>query len=649
MANELTKIPKFRRCVLQNFPFIEQDFDALTDYQLLCKVVEYLNKVISSQNEVIEITESLTLAFNELQSFVEHYFDNLDVQEEINNKLDQMVEAGTLQEIIGEYLNATTVWGFDTVADMKASTNLIDGSFAKTLGRDTLNDGGGATYKIRNITNEDVVDDTHIISIGSGTLIAELINPFVINPDTFAGDSDTAKLQNAIDYATEKYNDGYPVIITLNRLYDVADSLDIETDVTRGQFTFASDNGGGFILNSNVLLFTTSKSYVSDLTFDKITFKGTEENGSVIMNSPKFINIKFLNCTFKTVDKCVYSDTYLQAYTFDNCLITGGKDHFIEFAGAYYLNVNNCTVEHRKSSYFIKQNHSTTTVYNKMFDVIITNSLVEGFVGTGSGFIYITQYDNVTIENNYFESLINVITHDGKNIAGVLNIKNNRLHQPTSLETRTTSGMLVMKPYTTNVVRMGQINFEGNEINNTYAIYFDDMTQINFVSGQSPYNTLHYRGNYVNSDISSTYYTDGRQTCAPFNLLPIFSNPSTGDSKYYRCFWDIANKITWTENISANDTTYALKYVFQNARLIAYQTISASLTTSPSYTKFYIGFDVYQDDLFVVSSQSAKTSINFFFREGTEHNKYLAVNANAVDDAGTKTLYACIELCGNRG
>lgn len=100
MANELTKIPKFRRCVLQNFPFIEQDFDALTDYQLLCKVVEYLNKVISSQNEVIEVAESLTTAFNELQSFVEHYFDNLDVQDEINNKLDEMVESGELQRIL---------------------------------------------------------------------------------------------------------------------------------------------------------------------------------------------------------------------------------------------------------------------------------------------------------------------------------------------------------------------------------------------------------------------------------------------------------------------------------------------------------------------------------------------------------------------
>lgn len=170
MANPLTKIPKFRRCVLQNFPFIEQDFDALTDYQLLCKVVEYLNKVISSQNAVIEIAESLITAFNELQSFVANYFNNLDVQEEINNKLDQMVEDGTLQEIINAYIQANVAWTFDTVADMKLATNLIDGSYARTLGFYSINDGGGALYKI---TNTGTANEMDVIAIDS--LYANLI------------------------------------------------------------------------------------------------------------------------------------------------------------------------------------------------------------------------------------------------------------------------------------------------------------------------------------------------------------------------------------------------------------------------------------------------------------------------------------------
>ena len=99
------KLPPFKWFVLQNFPFIEADFDAITYYQLLCKIVEYLNKVIDENNAIGEQTENLTNAFNELQSYVEHYFDNLDVQEEINNKLDEMASSGDLERIFSSYLN----------------------------------------------------------------------------------------------------------------------------------------------------------------------------------------------------------------------------------------------------------------------------------------------------------------------------------------------------------------------------------------------------------------------------------------------------------------------------------------------------------------------------------------------------------------
>lgn len=171
MNNKITKIPKFRRFVIQNFPFIEQDFDALTDYGLISKIEEYLNKVIEQTNINSE-------AVQQLQQYVEHYFDNLDVQEEINNKLDDMAESGELADIIAQYLQLAGVLAFNTVADMQAGTNLVNGSTAKTLGQTNYLDGKGRFYKIRNITNDDVVDGVNIISItadSSNTLIAELI------------------------------------------------------------------------------------------------------------------------------------------------------------------------------------------------------------------------------------------------------------------------------------------------------------------------------------------------------------------------------------------------------------------------------------------------------------------------------------------
>ena len=127
------------------------------------------------QNQVIPVVNENAEAVKELQEYVKSYFDNLDVQEEINNKLDEMAESGTLEEIIAEYLQTNAFIGFNTVNDMKEATNLVNGSYTKTLGYYSLNDGGGATYKIRTITNEDVVDEMFIIALDDDTLIAELI------------------------------------------------------------------------------------------------------------------------------------------------------------------------------------------------------------------------------------------------------------------------------------------------------------------------------------------------------------------------------------------------------------------------------------------------------------------------------------------
>lgn len=50
-----------------------------------------------------DTVEEYIKKFNDLHDYVEDYFDNLDVQEEINNKLDAMVEDGTLGEIANKY------------------------------------------------------------------------------------------------------------------------------------------------------------------------------------------------------------------------------------------------------------------------------------------------------------------------------------------------------------------------------------------------------------------------------------------------------------------------------------------------------------------------------------------------------------------
>lgn len=78
--------------------------DSLSYYELLCKVVKYLNDVISNVDGLKVDIDKLLEAYNELQDYVNHYFDNLDIQAEVDKKLDEMAEDGTLSSIINEKL-----------------------------------------------------------------------------------------------------------------------------------------------------------------------------------------------------------------------------------------------------------------------------------------------------------------------------------------------------------------------------------------------------------------------------------------------------------------------------------------------------------------------------------------------------------------
>ena len=170
-------------------------------------LVRMFNKLSKDTKETVD---EYIAKFVELKDFVDTYFENLDVQEEINNKLDDMAEQGQLADIISQYLNSTAVFGYDTVADMKNASNLVNGSYAKTLGYYAKDDGGEAQYKIRTITNDDVVDERTIIAMNDAgnNLVAELIvNNNEINVNQFGayGDGthdDTTAIQASIDYAS---------------------------------------------------------------------------------------------------------------------------------------------------------------------------------------------------------------------------------------------------------------------------------------------------------------------------------------------------------------------------------------------------------------------------------------------------------------
>lgn len=98
----------FRKMVMTIGELPTSFVESMTYYEMLAWLCDYLqNTVIPAVNNNAEVSEELQTkfielkdSFVELKNFVDDYFDNLDVQEEINNKLDEMVENGTLTAII---------------------------------------------------------------------------------------------------------------------------------------------------------------------------------------------------------------------------------------------------------------------------------------------------------------------------------------------------------------------------------------------------------------------------------------------------------------------------------------------------------------------------------------------------------------------
>ena len=163
MSENQTLVQKFRYCILQNFPFIEEDFDSLTTYELICKIVEYLNNTITQTNNNTLQVQELTKKFNDLKEYIDNYFAKLDVQVEIDKKLDEMAESGELQNLLLQFLNSLFI--YNNVSEMLASNNLVNNSIVETLGFYSSGDNGGAIYKITNI--EQIVDNKTIFALNN--------------------------------------------------------------------------------------------------------------------------------------------------------------------------------------------------------------------------------------------------------------------------------------------------------------------------------------------------------------------------------------------------------------------------------------------------------------------------------------------------
>lgn len=150
------------------------DVESGTVLQQTARMYAKVQQLTRLFNELSEETQSTVNEyidkFTELYNYVHDYFDNLDVQDEINNKLDAMIEDGTMQEIVERIIGLGALVTFETVDDMinAEPETLSVGDKVQTLGKDTLGDGFGAYY---------IIGETGDIELNNG-LFATLVPDF---------------------------------------------------------------------------------------------------------------------------------------------------------------------------------------------------------------------------------------------------------------------------------------------------------------------------------------------------------------------------------------------------------------------------------------------------------------------------------------
>lgn len=420
---------------------------SMTYEEQLIWFCNYLEKtIIPTINNNSEVVQ-------ELVDYVTNYFNNLDVQEEINNKLDEMAESGELQEIIVAYLQVKGVLGFDTLADLKEATNLQEGSFTRTMGNITYLDGKGAYYRVRELLNTDVIDDINIVALTNyPTLIAELIPES--NPLSFNTLSDMKLSQNLLEgdiISTLGYhsiNDGgkatYKVrlkeesettndmdVIALYNEDLVADFIHDDTLNLKQFGAYGDDNND----DTNALTYAVEYSTTNDIELyipkgiylingdiainNKI--KGNEAqihfndgNNSFYVNANSSFKLKDLelNCHGHAIQ--INNENNVNS-TIDNCKINatgygvlvnsnsdGGKD----------LKITNNNIYAGSDAIEINTIHSASNKYN---NILIENNILEtdtDRTGTTSGFtIGIARGKKILINNNVVNMSRNEAIH----------------------------------------------------------------------------------------------------------------------------------------------------------------------------------------------------------------------------------------------
>ena len=586
-------------------------------YARVNMLIRMFNKLSKETKETVDhYVEEFTTLYN----YVHDYFDNLDVQEEIDHKLDDMVEAGTLQEIITSYLDTKAIFSFDTVADLKDATNLMDGSYAETYGYHVKGDYGGANYKIRTKTDADTPDDMTLIAIGDD-LVAELVViDGYVTPEMFGayGDNDhddTDAIQSALDFYE---------VVHFTKTYSIT-TIDVPSNAhLKGSGTIIGSTQGKMINLIGTIPSVKTNIVIEGLNFKHSDVTFTQQAFIIYIRYAQDVTIKNCNFTHWTGDaicmdnfqstqkltqnifilnnKFINEHTGRQAISILTASHVNIKDNIFEDTTAsgmpgaidiepWYNGESGDLIEYVIEDINIDGNYCKNSVYNTAF--------VNVYVGTSQN-MYDINIANNTIDNNNQASGIKLQTESGT-LSGTKNvyIGHNTIKAP--FQNILVSGFDAVVE--SNNITDGVVTFGAEYVTNKLPI-----TNLKFI--KNTYNTTSANRNtepYIlglNLDTDSVvnvcdnYFNMGDTTSSSWIVYCIKNNLYTGNS----------------------DPT--IKPIYSNNKFI--------YTGTKNHASFgQYSYGIYSDN--EILNGSSNTSLNLYYVHGSNTYSIIASNITKID------------------
>lgn len=372
------------------FKAIPLAFDeSLSYYECLCGLLNYLkNTIIPTVNNNANAVAELQKLFTKLQEYVNNYFDNLDVQDEINKKLDQMVEDGTLDNILMNYGNIQKV--YNTFQDV-LNDNLVLNQKIKTLGYYEINDGGGGEYIVTNTLNPNAYTEQ------VNGLYIELIDKTCNILKCGAKPDNTTDNTDIIQRCLNIYNNVYIPSGTFktNSLY-LKSYQHLFGDGKNSILSAISNSEKGLINieNTNIKTLIENLHLIgNNLNLDGILIN---RNSQTNIDSNEIFN----NLTIESFNKrgINLNSTYIRSSFINNCNISNCGSDGIYIIGTDNF-INNTLSYWNKGNGIYIQNGSSNKINNsKCFGNSLNGLLINGST---------TQINNVESQDNYQCGILN--------------------------------------------------------------------------------------------------------------------------------------------------------------------------------------------------------------------------------------------------